>query len=1340
VRALASAVSLALICLVTGEARAQQSPCLGACVHIGTSIASVSGTQSEVLNSQLSSLSGANVGLTQAQYQTLLSSTVDLQDLEASLESNGLADSPQAALSNQLSVSQVTDAIADSLRGSGNTMAADAVAALSMQTMNATGTLQLGKLLGGNTASTKLTGGNVNTLDLINGVVQTSNLNSDSPAKPTNTTGSALGLGGMVGGVTITVVALDQPMFVCGPQGTQFYSGAVRVRIHADISNSTTPLNLGVLAIALKLGSVDLVVSVGRATGTIKTVDAITAAVTVEVTPGIAELYLGKVSDAALADRDTPLTLASNVDYATIASVTITGALNLNASATIDAKGYALGTQPSPITLMFQKPYPQTKSATTNPAAASQLLQTLLSSLDIRVNPFVGPLSLGGALSGVTTLLTNTLKMTGGALDGVLSPLLSGTIEPLLNQLGIGLGRADVTVDSPFLVGNACSDGSNCTTDDVCTDLGTCAGKPVTCTQDAFTCTTDACNTTTGQCENTVSSGCLIGNMCIGAGTTRSGFPCQVCNPTLSKTAWSNQTLNTPCSDGLFCTQNDACNGSGVCTGPARSCTDNIGCTADTCNENADRCDHVSNPSDGCVIGGSCYPRFTRNPSNNCEWCDSALSATDWVNVTSGEGCTDSSLCTTNEQCNGSGECIGTPVDCGMGNACMAGICNENTGACGAATQGCSINGTCYASGASHPTNPCLYCAPGTSMSTWTPRPSNYGCSDGQFCTVNDTCNGAGLCQPGAPRTCTNSSGCGAGVCNETTDRCDTASTSGCVIDSVCYASGFINPADPCQVCNPVLAPNGWTARGSGASCSDGAFCTVNDTCNESGQCVGQPRACGSGGGCQASTCNEYNDTCETNVSAGGCFIDGGCYVGGQINPGNPCQYCGPSVSTIYWSNRAYGSYCSDGYYCTVGDMCDGYGSCAWSTNNCGSGGPVCTGGNCGQPVRLCNTAALTECSIGNACWAANFINPQNGCQWCQPQISPYVWTNRAVGSDCAGIGNCYSEGATCNGQSVCLISGNSTCDDELSCTVDTCDSASGKCFHNTLEACAIDGACWAAGSDAPGNRCQTCDPEVSATRWTNKPEDAPCSGNDACSADYCDGSGECIEKALDCSDDYSCTIDSCDEDRGRCVSTTEAGHCLIEGGCYAAGDTAPNNDCWVCDPERSASEWTNRPSGTRCVNGEYCTIDRSCNDSGECEGGEPRNCNDNIDCSEDTCDEDAKQCRHAFPDAEGCVISGKCWAEDSINPEDDCQVCDHERAGEGWSRVQEDRCALPDAGPVPDAGRDPELFANGGLAGGSADSKCSVGARLTGNSKPNLTLWTWLFIWGLFIWRKRRD
>lgn len=224
-----------------------------------------------------------------------------------------------------------------------------------------------------------------------------------------------------------------------------------------------------------------------------------------------------------------------------------------------------------------------------------------------------------------------------------------------------------------LLVGMTCDDGANCTINDVCTSLGVCAGTPKTCAQDAFTCTTDACNESTGQCTNTVSSGCLINNVCVGAGTPRSGFPCQVCNFTQTKTAWSNQTLNTPCTDNQFCTQNDACNGTGVCTGSARSCTDSVSCTTDSCNEGADRCDHATSPTGGCVIGGLCYAFHAPNPSNPCQWCDSTITTADWVNAPSGGNCSDKLQCTTNDQCDGNGECVGVQIDCSMGNACDRG-------------------------------------------------------------------------------------------------------------------------------------------------------------------------------------------------------------------------------------------------------------------------------------------------------------------------------------------------------------------------------------------------------------------------------------------------------------------------------------------------------------------------------------------------------------------------------------------------------------------------------------------------------------------------------------------
>ena len=61
----------------------------------------------------------------------------------------------------------------------------------------------------------------------------------------------------------------------------------------------------------------------------------------------------------------------------------------------------------------------------------------------------------------------------------------------------------------------------------------------------------------------------------------------------------------------------------------------------------------------------------------------------------------------------------------------------------------------------------------------------------------------------------------------------------------------------------------------------------------------------------------------------------------------------------------------------------------------------------------------------------------------------------------------------------------------------------------------------------------------------------------------------------MDCSDDFSCTTDTCSA--GTCSSAIEASgaSCLIDGVCYAAGATNPFEPCDSCKPAESTTAWS---------------------------------------------------------------------------------------------------------------------------------------------------------------------
>ena len=193
-------------------------------------------------------------------------------------------------------------------------------------------------------------------------------------------------------------------------------------------------------------------------------------------------------------------------------------------------------------------------------------------------------------------------------------------------------------------------------------------------------------------------------------------------------------------------------------------------------------------------------------------------------------------------------------ITCGSGGICHAGGC----------VSGCEIGGVYYMANAVNPNNVCQSCQPGTSTSAW----SNL--------TDGTACGGVQIC--------------GGGQCGT---QCDIAGQ--------VYASGAVNPSNPCQSCQPGTGTTAWSTLASGTSCGSG------DVCNGT-SCVSD------------------------------CYVGGTFYTTGQANPTNVCQTCLPVASTTAWSSVADGLPCAGAGTCTAG-------TCVAPTS-CSAGGNGLT--NCG--------------------------------------------------------------------------------------------------------------------------------------------------------------------------------------------------------------------------------------------------------------------------------------------------------------------------------------------------------------------------------------------------------
>lgn len=112
----------------------------------------------------------------------------------------------------------------------------------------------------------------------------------------------------------------------------------------------------------------------------------------------------------------------------------------------------------------------------------------------------------------------------------------------------------------------------------------------------------------------------------------------------------------------------------------------------------------------------------------------------------------------------------------------------------------CSALGPCHEVGA---------CQSSTGTCTNPPKGAAEPCDDGNACTLDDQCDGAGACRPGAPKTC--------------------EALGPCFDQGAC--------ASATGACSPSPKP-------PGVACDDGDPCTTDDRCDGLGACTSSTRAC----------------------------------------------------------------------------------------------------------------------------------------------------------------------------------------------------------------------------------------------------------------------------------------------------------------------------------------------------------------------------------------------------------------------------------------------------------------------------------------------------------------
>ncbi len=418
-----------------------------------------------------------------------------------------------------------------------------------------------------------------------------------------------------------------------------------------------------------------------------------------------------------------------------------------------------------------------------------------------------------------------------------------------------------------------------------------------------------------------------------------------------------------------------------------------------------------------------CNPKFKGLPGLQCgddNPCtdDSCSSLGTCLHLPSSATCSDNDACTTNDVC-AKGSCQGGPAPkCDDGNPCTTDSCDKTEG-CMAAAE-----------------------ATGTQ------------CDDGNACTKQDSCTG-GTCA-GAVVACDDQNVC-------TVDSCD--KSKGCV-----NAPSEPTPCNDGNACTVAdLCSGGICVGGSAPDCNDSEACT-DDSCSKATGCQHVAKA-------DASKCSDANPCTTKDACQGGKCVA----VAVDCNDDNPCtdDACDPDLGKCT-NLPGSATLCDDGNVCTVGDACKA-GNCKsgpvkscddvnpCTTDSCdskvdcthvGQSGVACDDNNVCTLVDTCNGAVCLGkakvCDDGNVC-TSDGCDPKTGCN-----------TQPASGSPC-------DDGNVCNKPDVCKNGACSpgptvSCDDQNTCTTDSCDAVTG-CKNVSLDKVACDdgSSCTAADTCASG-------------------------------------------------------------------------------------------------------------------------------------------------------------------------------------------------------------------------------------------------------------------------------
>lgn len=276
---------------------------------------------------------------------------------------------------------------------------------------------------------------------------------------------------------------------------------------------------------------------------------------------------------------------------------------------------------------------------------------------------------------------------------------------------------------------------------------------------------------------------------------------------------------------------------------------------------------------------------------------------------------------------------------------------------------------------------------------------------------------------------------------------CSAIDTPEC-LKAVCNDGSFVGPIGSC-----VVVPD------TGATCDDGLFCTLDDKCDDMGECVGGAvNDCNlTPGQCMKIECDEDLDTCAEV---------------GSFVPNQPCLDGSECESGSCTNNKCDAPSCVPTDLCMIGGACDATGACVGTPKDCTF-----------SPLTECNTVAC---------------NPANG----KCEGTPNAAKN---GMACTASGDLCKVGKTCQA-GACQGGTAKDCSAFAGdCTLGVCNATNGACQSQPIPA---GGMCAAATDGCNQGYCNAsgmCLP-MPLMDGTACNDGNLCTNMDSCTAGTCGG------------------------------------------------------------------------------------------------------------------------------------------------------------------------------------------------------------------------------------------